>query len=142
MALGDETDTVNGRSYVVELLASATAANGLPSGGSAGIATSQLSRFGKTPDKIRVGVNSTAGSSPMTVALRVWLYAGGIWFRAKDLNATDATPSTASPIAETSDASVKYSEEVTGLACAARIYLEIVSINGTSHAVTGYAIVG
>ena len=141
MALGTETDTIDGQSYVVELLASATAANGIPSGASAGISVNQLMNFGKVPDKIRVGVASTAGSGTMTVTLRVWLYAGGVWFRAKDLNASSTAPHTAVAIPETSTDAIQYSEEVSGVAGAGRIYLEIVAIAGTATAVTGYAIV-
>jgi len=142
MALGTVTDTINGQSFIVELLASATVANGIPSGASAGIETNLLRVSNKLPDKIRVGVKSTAGSGTMTVTLRVWLRAGAIWFRAKDLNASSAAPSTAVAIAETSADAIQYSEEVCGISGADRIYLEIVAIAGTSTAVTGYAIVG
>lgn len=142
MALGDETDTVAGQSYVVEILASAIAANNAPSGASAGVSTNQLARFGRVPDKIRVGVKSTAGSGTMTVTLRTWLYAGGAWFVAKPHATSSAAPQTAVAIAETSSDAIQYSEVVTGVSSAARIYLEIVAIAGTNTAVTGYAIVG
>jgi hypothetical protein len=140
MALGAETDTVAGQSYAVELLASATAANGLPSG-TAGIDIAQLNRYGTIPDKIRVGVNSTAGSGTMTVTLRLWGRATGIWFRLKDLNASSAAPHTAVAIPETSADAIAYTEEVSGVAGCSRLYLEIVAIAGTSTAVTGYALV-
>jgi hypothetical protein len=142
MALGAITDTITGTNYVVELLASATAVNGIPSGASAGVETNKLAGLGCVPDKIRVGVASTAGSGTMTVTLRVWLRAGAIWFRAKDLNASSAAPHTAVAIPETSADAIQYSEEVTGLSGAERIYLEIVAIAGTLTAVTGYAIIG
>lgn len=141
MALGDVTATVTNDSFGVELLASATAANGIPTA-AAGISTGALRLAGRVPDKIRVAVNSTAGSGTMTVTLRVWLKAAGIWFRAKDLNASSAAPHTAVAIPETSADAIQYSEEVSGVACADRIYLEIVAIAGTSTAVTGYALVG
>lgn len=142
MALADVTTTISNDSFVVELLASAIAANGIPSGASAGIDANLLRKGGRIPDKIRVGVKSTAGSGTMTVTLRVWQRSGAIWFRAKDLNASATAPSTAVAIAETSADAIQYSEEVCGLAGADRIYLEIVAIAGTSTAVTGYAIVG
>lgn len=141
MALGAKVDTIAGESWTIELLASAIAANGLPSAG-AGIDCNDLRLSGKIPDKIRVGVNSTAGSGTMTVTLRVWGRAGGIWFRLKDLNASSAAPHTAVAIPETSADSIKYSEIVEGVSGCDRLYLEIVAIAGTSTAVTGYAIVG
>ncbi len=141
MTLAAVTDTVANQSFVVELLASVIAANGIPTT-TAGISTNSLKILGKVPDKIRVGVASTAGSATMLVALRVWLRAGGIWFRAKDLNASSAAPHTAVSIPETSADAIQYSEEVSGIAGADRLFLEVVSIGGTSTAVTGYAIVG
>lgn len=142
MALGDVTSTVAGQSFAVEMLASAIAANGIPSGATAGIETNLLRLNSQVPDKIRVGVNSTAGSGTMTVTLRVWGRAGGVWFRLKDLNASSAAPHTAVAIPETGADSIAFSEEVSGVAGCGRIYLEIVAIAGTSTAVTGYAIVG
>ncbi len=142
MALNAVTDTIVGESFVVEILASATAANGIPSGATAGVDVSLFRKLGFLPDKIRVGVKSTAGSGTMTVTLRTWLYAGGVWFVAKPHVASSATPQTAVAIAETSADAIAYSEVVTGVSSAARIYLEIVAIGGTLTAVTGYAIVG
>jgi hypothetical protein len=143
MALEAKVDTVLNESFTIELLASATAANGIPSG-TAGIPTSLLKnrRAGKVPDSIRVGVKSTAGSGVMTVTLRVWGRAGALWFRLKDLNAADSAPHTAVAIPETSADAIQYSEVVTGVAGCDRLYLEIVAIAGTATAVTGYAIVG
>jgi hypothetical protein len=138
MALEAKTDTIAGSSYVIELLASATAANGIPSGASAGISCNTIG----FKNSIRVGVKSTAGSGTMTVTLRVWGRAGAIWFRLKDLNASSTAPSTAVAIAETSADAIQYSECVDGISGCDRIYLEIVAIAGTSTAVTGYAIVG
>ncbi len=142
MALTDETDSIAGQSYVVEILASAVAANSAPSGASAGVAVNQLARFGQVPDKIRIGIKSTAGSGTMTVTLRTWLYAGGAWFVAKAHAASSAAPQTAVAIAETGTDTIAFSEEVSGVSSASRIYLEIVAIAGVATAVTGYAIVG
>lgn len=144
MALGAPTDTITGESFVVELLASATAANGAPSGATAGIDASLLRnpRGDRIPDAIRVGVNSTAGSGTMTVALRLWQYSGGVWFVAQALAADPSTPYTAGTIPETSADKIAYSELVFGLSGASRLYLEIVAIAGSSTAVTGYAMVG
>ena len=138
MALGAKTDTIAGSTYTIELLASATAANGAPSGASAGISCNDI----QYKDTIRVGVRSTAGSGTMTVQLRLWQYSGAQWFVAQALAADPSTPFTPGTIPETSADSIAYSEWVFGLSGAARIYLEIVAIAGTSTAVTGYAIVG
>lgn len=144
MALGDKTTTVSGESFVVEILASATAANGIPSGATAGIATNdlKLDSGAKVPAAIRAGVKSTAGSGTMTVTLRLWGYAGGAWYRLHDFAASSAAPQTAVAIAETSADAIQYTEYVPGISGCARIYLEIVAIAGTATAVTGFAIVG
>jgi hypothetical protein len=142
MALGDITETVAGESCSVEILASAIAANGIPSGTS-GIDLSLVRRsIGRIPASIRVGVRSTAGSGTMTVTLRVWGRAGGVWFRLKDLNAASTAPHTAVAIPETGADSIQFSENVEGVGGCDRLYLEILAIAGTSTAVTGYAIVG
>jgi hypothetical protein len=143
MALAAKTATVTNDSFVIELLASAIATNGIPTT-TAGIGTELLRPLsGKpVPDTIRVGVVSTAGSGTMAVTLRLWGRAGGLWFRLKDLNASSAAPGTAVAIAETSADAIQYSEEVSGIAGCDRLYLEIIAIAGSSTAVTGYAIVG
>lgn len=141
MALGDITTTIEGEAYVVELLASATAVNGIPTGTN-GIDLSALRRqISKLPDRAIVAVRSTAGSGVMTATLRVWGKAGGFWFRLKDLNASSAAPHTAVAVPETSNDAIQYSEDVFIAGCD-RLYLEIVAIAGTATAITGYAIVG
>jgi hypothetical protein len=141
MALGAVTDTVPGETYVVELLASAIAANGIPTTTS-GIDIALLRRSVKVPDRVRVGVKHTAGTGTMTVTLRVWGRAGEIWFRLKDLNASSAAPHTAVAIPETSADAIQYSEVVEGVSGCDRMYLEILVIAGTNTAVAGYLIVG
>lgn len=142
MALGAVTTTIANESIIVELLASATATNGAPSGASAGIETNLLLVANKRPDSLRIGIHSTAGSGTMTVAARLWQYSGGIWFVSQALAADPSTPYTAGTIPETSADAISYSEWIFGLSGASRLYLEIVAIAGTSTAVTGYAIVG
>src|SRR5688572_16424522 len=141
MALGDITVTTDQHAYAVELLASATAVNGKPTG-TAGISTEILRRWGQCPERIRVGVNSTAGSGTMTVTLTLWGRAASVWFVMKPLNASSAAPHTAVAIPETSADSISFSEFVVGVEGCDRLYLEIVAIAGTATAVTGYAIVG
>jgi hypothetical protein len=140
MALGAKLDTIAGDSFTIELLASAAATNGIPTS-TAGIDCNLLRCKGRIPDKIRVAVNSTAGSGTMTATLRLWGRAGAIWFRLKDLNASSAAPHTAVAISETSADAIQYSEEVSGVSGCDRLYLEIVAIAGTLTAITGYAIV-
>lgn len=135
MALADVTTTIANESFVVELLASATATNGAPSGAAAGVDMNLLRVSGELPTAIRVGVKSTAGSGTMTVTLKLWLYAGGVWFVAQALNGGSA-------IAETGTDTINYSEAVSVVQGASRLYLEIAGIAGSSTAVTGYAIVG
>jgi hypothetical protein len=142
MALEAKVDTIAPESFTIVLLASATATNGAPSGASAGIDCDTLREGGIIPDSFRVGIRSTAGSGTMTVAARLWAYSGGIWFAAHALAANPATPYTAGTIPEASADLISYSEWVFGMSGAARLYLEIVAIAGTSTAVTGYAIVG
>ena len=139
MAIGAVTGSETG--VLVEILASATAANNPPSGANAGIAMSTLRTHSPGLDTVRVAVASTAGSDTMTVTLRLWMYVGSTWFVAKALNASSAAPHTAVAIPETGTDSIAYSEIVSGLKVATRLYLEIVAIAGTSTAVTGYAIV-
>jgi hypothetical protein len=142
MALGDLTDTIAGESCVIELLASATAVNGIPTS-TAGIDLNAVKRsLGKIPNSVRVAVRTTAGSDTMTVTLRVWGRAGALWFRLKDLNTSSAAPHTAVAIPENSTDSIKYSEVVEGVSVCDRLYLEIVAIAGTSTAVTGYGAFG
>src|ERR1044072_9950043 len=104
MALGAIVDTVAGRSYTIELLASATAANGIPSGASAGIEWN-AAKFG---DSARIAVNSTAGSGTMTVAVRLWQYSGTVWFVNTALAANPASPYTAGTIPESSTDAISY----------------------------------
>ena len=132
MALGDVTQTVSGQSCMVEILASATATNGAPSGASAGVEINALNAYGAVPTTARFGCVSTAGSGTMTVALRLWGYMGGKWAVLKALNG-------GSNIAETGTDTIGYSEEVTTIHVCSRLYLEITAIAGTSTAVTGYA---
>lgn len=142
MALGDVTAIIAGRSFAVELLASAIAANGAPAA-AAGIDIQQLGSSGRIPRQIRVGIKSTAGSGVMTVTLRVWLRFGAAigWMVAKALAAADSAPQTAVAIAETGNDTIGYAEPVDLVDGADRIYLEIVAIAGTSTAVTGFALV-
>ncbi len=143
MAIGATTMSGSGgRSAKVELLASVTAANGAPSGGSAGLATSTLSALNaKWHERAKIAVASTAGSGTMTVTLRLWLYTGGTWFAHQPLNASATAPHTAVAVPETGTDAIAYSEDVPGLAMAERLFLEVVAIAGTSTAVTGYVLV-
>lgn len=135
MALGDVTTILAGSSLAIELLASVTATNGVPSTSTDGIDMNLLRVGGAIPSTVRVGIKSTAGSGTMTVAARVWLYFGSTlgWMVGKTLNG-------GSNIAETGSDTIGYSEEVTTAYGATRMFLEVTAIAGTSTAVTGYVI--
>ncbi len=129
MALGDKTDSVSGESFVVELLASASAVNGIPTG-TAGININDLRIAGEIPATVRVGIKSTLGSGTMTVTARLWQQAGGVWFASKALNASAAAPHTAVAIPETSANAIAYSELADIVTGASRLYLELSAAPG------------
>lgn len=133
MALGDVT-VLSPDAKMIELLASAVAANSAPSG-AAGIEANAVKQLlGFIPKKLRVAVKSTAGSGTMTVTLKLWMRLGAVgWVVAEALNGGSA-------IAETGADSIGYSDEFDTLEGADRFYLEIVAIAGTSTAVTGYLV--
>lgn len=135
MALGDVTLINGDNAALVEILASATVANGVPTG-NAGVALQDvkaaLGQTGELPKKVRVGCLSTAGSGTMTVQLRLWLRMGSYgWVAGQNLNAGVA-------IAEDGNDVIQYSEVVDLFDVADRCYLEIVAIAGTSTAVKGF----
>lgn len=140
MTLAAVTGSAGGTSFTVEILASATAANGIPSGASAGVAMSVIRAINPTVDAIRVGLKSTAGSGTMTATATLWGYAGGSWFVLKPLASSSAAPQTAIAIAENSTDALVFTEIVEGLRAVERIYLELVAIAGSSTAVTGFAL--
>lgn len=131
MALGDIT-VISPDSAAIELLASAIAANGAPSGGAAGLAANDVRAvLGVLPKKMRVAVLSTAGSGTMTATMRLWHHLGALgWVVASTINGGSA-------IAETGTDTIGYSEIVDILDVADRFYLEIIAIAGTGTAVKG-----
>lgn len=140
MAIGDVTQIVPGSLYKVELLASATATNGAPSGGSAGIECNLLNGFGRIPSTIGVEIVSTAGSGTMTVTARLWGYSGNNWFPLG--NSSDGTTkgvlNGGNAITECAADILRHMEPVNYPAFLTRLYLEITAIGGTSTAVTGF----
>jgi hypothetical protein len=141
MAVGDVTVSGEAGARRVELLASVTAANGIPSGAvGLPMATIKALLGGVTPDRLRIAARSTAGSDVMTVTLRLWGYAGAAWYSVQALNSSSATPDTPIAIAEVSADLLAYSQVVTGLAAFDRLYLEVPAIAGTATAVTGYVL--
>ena len=136
MAIGAVTLVNDTGSSQIELLASATALNNPPSGGSAGLSMDTVRAvLGYIPANVRIAANTTAGSGTVAVTLRLWGYTGVAWYVVKALNG-------GSSIAETGTDTIGYSEEVSNLNQFSRIYLEIIAIGGTSTAVTGYVLVG
>lgn len=145
MAVGAITATGSSGAFIIELLASVTAANNAPSGSSAGLAVDTVrARYGGSLPSMSgflVGVKDTAGSGTMTVTLRLWSYSGAIWFASQPFNVSSAAPHTAVAIPETGSDDIGYAEWVKfDLRTAERLYLEVTAIAGTSTAVTGYLI--
>lgn len=135
MALGTVTD-LTGDAKAIELLASAIATNGAPTG-TAGIDIQAVKALlGFLPKKLRVALRSTAGSGTMTATLRLWGRLGTLgWVPLVNLNAGAA-------LAEVGADLLAFSEAVEAIEGVDRLYLEIVAIGGTSTAVTGYLVAG
>jgi hypothetical protein len=145
VALGDVT-TLSGDLLSVELLASATAANSAPSGASAGLDVGLLvSAFGTIPQTLTLFVASTAGSGTMTCALRLWGYyptlAGGTWVPiGPGADSTKGTINEGQALGETGTNVIRHAEPVDLVGHFSRLYCEIVSIGGTSTAITAWLI--
>ena len=142
MALADITQTGDTGAYQVELLASVTAANGIPTT-TAGVAMSVI-RAKTIPmpgSGFYVGVRSTAGSGTMTATLRLWGRAGGAWQGIYEFDASSTAPQTPIAIGETSADAIQYFEPAPDLRAFDRIFLEVVAIAGTNTAVTGFLLV-
>lgn len=141
MALGTVT-VLNQDASAIEVLASAIATNGAPTGTAGITAESVRALTGGMPQSFRVGVYSTAGSGTMTVAVRLWTRLGALgWVVAQPIAALSTAIQTAGTIAETGTDTIGWTEVVNTIAGADRYYLEIVSIAGTATAVTGVLIV-
>lgn len=140
MALGDITDYPDGTTKSLVVLASATAANGAPSGAAAGIAIHEISNlFNFMPSEVGLLVYSTAGSGTMTCSIRVWAYhpGPGDWFPlGTGADGTKGLINAGSTIGETASDKIRHLETLTlpGIA-GSRLYFEIVSIGGTGTAV-------
>jgi hypothetical protein len=139
MALG--TVTTSGDYITIELLASATAGNSPPSGASAGLAVSAIAdanQFG-IPRNVSLILASTAGSDTMTVSARLWGYDGTRWLPVgTGGDGTKGMLNGGATIGETGSNTIRHVEPLDLLEHFSRLYLELVTIGGTSTAVTGY----
>jgi hypothetical protein len=143
MAIG--ATTTNGDQVSIELLASATATNGVPSGDSAGLSAQDiLAAFGGVmPPVLSLSLTSTAGSATMTVTARVWVQLNGaaatkVWVPyGPGTAAFKGMLNDGAPINETSADLLRHVERLPLPGHFLRIYLEITAIGGTSTAVTG-----
>jgi hypothetical protein len=134
MAVGDIT-VISPDAAAIEVLASATVANGAPAGAAGIDANTLRSLLGCLPKTLRAAVQSTAGSGTMTATIRVWIRLGALgWVVAKALNGGAA-------IAETGTDTIGYSETVDVADTADRYYIELVAIAGTATAVKGLLVV-
>lgn len=164
MALGaltciDDPVGLNGDIWAIELLASATALNGVPATAGAGVNLLDLwAKIGVTaPDVAEVVLASTAGSVTMAVAANLWFgwgtmggtFVNGLWVPGS--TGTGLT-NVASPAAskgrlndgiaidESGTDIIRHSEEVGIPATALRAYLEVSGFSGTATAVRAYLI--
>lgn len=141
MAIGAITDYSGGEVKAVELLASATATNGVPSGATAGLDLSILQGlFGKMPADVTLLIYSTAGSGTMTGTFRIWGYneAGSVWTpMGPGADSTKGVINLTAAIGETGADKIRHSETISLIGHFSRLYLEITAIGGTSTAVTG-----
>lgn len=146
MALGDVT-TQQG-TYSIELLASATADNGQPSGTSAGIAVEDMHVFGsRVPDVATFMLASTAGTGTLVVDLKIWGYSAvaGAWMPLG--TGTGGVTAGAGikgmlndgiTVAEVEANSLVHTQVLDLPGHFERLYLELLNIGGTSTAVTAW----
>jgi hypothetical protein len=125
----------------VQLLNAATAANGAPSGASAGLELNSI----KYANDGAIVLKSTAGSGDMIVTCRLWVYStvSATWHPAGSPGSSDATIGTInaeSAMGETGTDAISHAEGVTGLRHFDRIYLEITAIEGTSTAISAWLV--
>jgi len=138
MAIGDTTTPGDGNTAYIELLASATATNGAPSGASAGMSCDFLRKFGEIPAACSILIKSTAGSGVMTATLKLWGYDGATWYPVGvGADSTKGELNAAAAIGETSADSIRHSEVFNYPGLWVRLYLEILAIGGTNTAITG-----
>lgn len=141
MAIGDITTSGARSQFTIELLASATATNSVPSGASAGLAMETLyTQAGGIPSTLTLIVRSTAGSGTMTATVRLWGYqaSSGVWFPLGTGTGSDKGKiNVAAALDETSADLIRHAEPIYTPEHFTRLYLEITAIGGTSTAITG-----
>jgi hypothetical protein len=138
MAIGDVTPIGNGEAKMIELLATLTAANGKPSGASAGLAINSIySLFGRLPKKAVLKLSSSAGSGTMTATFRLWGYTSvDDWSPCgPGADATKGVINLETAIGESDTDKLRHTEVLDDIFHFERLYLELVSIGGTSTAV-------
>lgn len=119
--------------------AAQTSTNSPPSAATDGIATSQLVKDGKIPDRVHALIWSTAGSGTMTCTLRLWAYhpTPAKWFPlGLGAAGSKGTLNLGSTIDETAADTIAHAEPIQYLGPFSRVYVEIVAIGGTSTAVS------
>lgn len=117
-----------------KILTAVTAANGIPSGATAGVPLRgplcTVDYDVGDVDALLAVVKSTAGSGTMVAKVKIWGYVTGAacWVPLLFLNA-------GADIAEAGADNLAHSEIVRGVRECSRIYAEVVSIGGTATAV-------
>jgi len=148
MALADVLEFPGGEVKAIELLASATAANGAPSSSNVGLEVAALGNLfkGYMPSQVTLALYSTAGSGAMDCTCRLWAYVPLPWTSGRWIplgvgaDALKGQINMQSVIGETSADAITHCETVNNPGHFLRLYLEIVAINGSATAITAHLI--
>lgn len=139
-ALGTVTTYAHGETKSIVALATATAANGVPSGATAGLSLADVyALFGFMPSEVGLLVYSTAGSGTMSCTLRIWAYHPGPadWFPlGVGTDANKGVINAQTSIGESDTDQIRHQETLSlpGVA-GERLYFEITAIAGTGTSV-------
>lgn len=141
MAVGDITHRTTTRA--IQLLAAATATNGVPSGADAGVALQDVWPGPAFPSGM-IHIASTAGSGTMTATFKWWgyWYCSAVWapVGAHATAASRGLLNLASAVDETQADLLRHAEVVSIPWGMDRTYLEITAIGGTATAVSAWLV--
>lgn len=135
---------------IITLLTAQTSTNNAPSGAAAGTAVQGLGTGSRIPETATIIVKSTAGSGELNCKLKIWGYIAdssvAIWAPlGVSSTATNRGLLNEGNLIEenaVSDNVLYHAEPISYLSCFDRIYCELVSINGTSTAISVMVVAG
>jgi hypothetical protein len=141
MALG--TVSNDGPCRAIEVLASATATNSVPSGATAGLDMNLVARAdNERPESVSLVIASTAGSATMTATFKLWGYCPGAadWvpLGPHKTATSKGLINFGNAVTEHAADALRHAETVNQIFDFSRVYLEITAIGGTSTAVTAW----